>query len=89
MKIDFQKIENLLSRLINSFEKNFNASEAQEVQDFIDVGEFGLALETLVDIICEEDKKISEEIFNSILKLVAAMDMDQRVFHEKLQTRIE
>jgi hypothetical protein len=48
-------------------------SEAQEVRDFVDVGEYGLALETLVDIVTEEEKSISAEALRLIIELADSM----------------
>ena len=85
MDIDFQGIEDLFSQLIISLKEIFSQSEIQEVQDFIDAGEYGLALETLVDVIDEEDKKVSNEILASIQKLTSEMLMNQEALLGKLQ----
>ncbi len=89
MDIDFQGIEDSFSQLMNFLVGVFSQSEIQEVQDFIDAGEYGLALETLVDIVNEEDKKISNEIVASILQLVDKMLMDREALLEKLQRQTE
>lgn len=59
---DYKLIENLLVRLLSLLVCVFSDSEANEVQEFIDAGEYGLALDTLIDIIDEESKSISQEV---------------------------
>ena len=85
MSADFQSIENLLFQLLASVDKTFDPKEKEEVQDFIDVGEYGLALETFVDIVVEENKKILEVDLDLIKKLAVEMSMDQEAFHQKLK----
>lgn len=43
---DYQVIENLLARLLSPLVNVFSDSESNKVQEFIDVGEYGLALDT-------------------------------------------
>ncbi len=82
---DFVKVENMLSRLLDSAEHVFNQEELKEVQDFIDAGEYGLALETFSDIVVEENKKIARADLDLIKSLAAIMAMDQEAFHQKLE----
>ena len=88
MNVDFQGIEDLFLELMNSLSGIFSQLEIQEVQDFVDVGEYGLALETLVDVINEEDKRISDEILAPIQKLASEMLINQEVLLGKLQGHI-
>lgn len=88
MKENYQYIEKLLVRLLNLLDIVFAEPELKEVQDFIDVGEYGLALETLVDIVAEEDKQISGEALKLVKELSVAMLLDESVFDEKLRGRV-
>lgn len=88
MKENYQYVEELLVRLLNLLVTVFAKSELKEVQDFIDVGEYGLALEMLVDIVAEEDKKISGEALKLVKELSVAMLLDEGVFDEKLRGRV-
>lgn len=80
---DFVKIENLLLKLLASVDKIFNQKELREVQDFIDVGEYGLALETFMYISIEEDKKLTLIDLGLIKELVATMKMGYEAFNQK------
>lgn len=89
MDDDFQGVEDSFSQITDSLEGVLGLSEIREFQEFIDVGEYGLALETLVDIVDEENKKISNEIMAAILGLADKMSMDREVLLEKLQRHTE
>lgn len=82
---DYQSIENLLLRLLGLLLGIFTESEKGEVQDFIDASEYGLALETLVDIVIEENKQISGESLALVCELADAMQLNKTVFEEKLR----
>ncbi len=51
-------------------------TERAEVQRFIDVGEYGLALETAVAIYCEEKKTPTAEVVDLIKRSAEIMAMD-------------
>lgn len=88
MITNFNKVEELFSRLIIALKNNFNELEIHEVNDFVIVGEYGLALETLVDIITEENKKVSQEALTLIYKLSDSMFMERKLFDERLKNHI-
>ncbi|MGM0562956.1 MAG: MafI family immunity protein [Pseudomonadota bacterium] len=85
---DYQFVENLLSRLLGQLLDVFTDSEKAEIQDFIDAGEYGLALETLADIVIEENRKISGESMRLVFKLADAMQLDKRALKAKLGNHI-
>ncbi|AUB85535.1 MafI family immunity protein [Candidatus Thiodictyon syntrophicum] len=70
---DLAAIEGSLTLLLSLLSSALSWSEAQEVRDFVDVGEYGLALETLVDIVTEEEKSISAEALRLIIELADSM----------------
>ncbi|AOR61155.1 MafI family immunity protein [Pectobacterium parmentieri] len=85
MKSDYQEIELELSNLINSLGGVFSLNELIEIKDFIDYGEYGLALETAIDVVIEERKLISSESFNIMIKLSHLMTMDKDVISSRLK----
>jgi hypothetical protein len=85
---DYQHIEKLLIRLLDLLNTVFVASERKEIIEFIDVGEYGLALDTLVDIVDEENKKIPNEALILIKELAIAMQIDNGMLDEKLRKNI-
>lgn len=89
MHCDHLNIENLFLNLFGLLGDSFSMSERSEVQEFIDVGEYGIALETLVDIVTEEDKKISNEAMRVIGDLSLVMQLDKNEFEHKLRDHID
>ncbi len=87
MNANYENIENLLSQLLASVDKAFNRQETEEVQRFLDVGEYGLALETFTDIVLEENKKLTESDLRLINTLANAMSMKLEKFYEKFPDR--
>jgi hypothetical protein len=85
---NYQYIEELLLRLIGLLVSVLTDSEKKEIQDFIDVGEYGLALETLVDIVNEEDKQISSESLKLVYELAEVMQLEKTVFENKLRGHV-
>lgn len=81
---DYQNVEGLLLKLLGLLHATFKDSEKSEVQSFVDVGEYGLALETLVDIAVEENKKIPEEAMSVVIELAGVMELDKKVYEKKL-----
>lgn len=87
--VDFQYIEQLLQKLLMLLKAVFSESEQNEVQEFIDVGEYGLALETLVDIIDEEDKLVEHGVLKLVLEVASAMSLDKEVVIGKLGRHVK
>lgn len=88
MTYNYQYIEELLLRLLDLLTSVFTDSEKREVQDFMDAGEYGLALETLVDIVNEENKQISSESLKLVYELAEVMQLDKSVFEDKLHGHV-
>ena len=73
---NFDEIESLLSRLLMIAASVLSDAERAEVQRFIDVGRYGLALEAAAAIYAEEKKIATAEVADLIERLAAAMSMD-------------
>ncbi len=82
---NFDLIESLLFNLLNASVGELSAAERAEVQAFIDVGEYGLALETTADIYAEEKKTPSTEVLSLIERLAIAMSMAPESVLARLQ----
>lgn len=72
MEYDYESLENELRTLLESLD-TFSDSEKAEVVRYVDVGEYGLALETVFDIALEESKVISKALKLSITRLAEKM----------------
>lgn len=76
MSQDYRKLEADILALLVCLQDVLTKEEAQEVRTFIDVGEYGVAFETLCSIIKEEQKSISELAVGHIGHLAQQMNID-------------
>lgn len=81
---NFEEIELLFSDLLAAASLVLSHSERAEVQKFIDVGEYGLALETAVDIYAEEKKMASAGVVALIEHLAEAMSIEPAPLLQRL-----
>jgi hypothetical protein len=72
---DFESIERLFDRLDEMLKLVFSPYEIREYREFVDAGEYGLALETIVGIVVEEGKKIPLEA----LAVIEQISLDMQV----------
>lgn len=72
----FDALESLLSQLLSTGSPTMSAEERVEVQRFIDVGEYGLALETFVAIYVDEQRTPSPIVVDLVTQLASMMSMD-------------
>ena len=72
----FEEIELLFHGLMESAKSELSESECTEIQEYIDVGEYGLALRTAVAIYAEENKVASIAVRDFIRRLASAMNID-------------
>ena len=79
---DFTIVEQKFNSLLQAASTQLNSSELGEVRDFIRVGEYGLALETFIDIVVEERKQISSEIFDRCREIAEEMRMPVEVYEK-------
>ncbi|WP_239349702.1 MafI family immunity protein [Snodgrassella communis] len=84
MNIEYQDVEENFGNLISLLNKSFISKEIDEIKDFVDYGEYGLALDTLIDIIKKENKEINNDIFQYIAKLSNLMEQNMEVITKDL-----
>lgn len=65
-----------------------STEESSEVGHFIDVGEYGLALETLSDQLIEENKKIPHGAYEAMMRAARQMGIEQQI-DAKLEARVK
>lgn len=81
---DFREIERLFRELLAQTSVVLNDSERDEITHFVDHAEYGLALETLVDVLFEEDRTPSDNFVERIVTLANWMSMDPRLLLDRL-----
>lgn len=84
---NYALLEERLSRLLKSLAHIFSSSETSEVQEFLDAGEYGLALETICGIITEEHKVVEIEVVKQIEELRDTMQLESEIVTEFLHGR--
>lgn len=81
---NFEEIELLFSNLLAATSPVLSDSERAEVQRFIDVGEYGLALETTADIYTEGEKIASSDVVALVVCLAEAMSIEAAPLLQRL-----
>lgn len=81
---NFTTVESLFSRLLSALNGVFSVSEIAEVSEFMDVGEYGLALDTAVDIFVEEGKVASYDVIVLVQSLATTMGLPAAEYSERL-----
>lgn len=82
---DYEIVESLLTRLLGALRGVFSNSEIAEVSDFFDVGEYGLALDTAVDIFVEEGKVATDDVIVLVEELATAMELSAVEYSDRLR----
>lgn len=72
----FEKIESLFAKLLEATMPALSSYEQEEVQRFVDAGEYGLALEKTAAVYVEEKKFVSLEVIDLMKCLALAMSID-------------
>ena len=80
----FDEIELLFERLLSDLAAVFSERELSEVSRFIDHGEYGLALDTVVDIFVEEKKTATPKVVAVVSDLATAMKIDPKSYQGRL-----
>lgn len=83
--MNFKEIEGLFANFFGAASRDLTNEEQAEIREYADVGEYGLALETAVDIYIEEGKAPSAEAFSLIQRLASCMSIDGEVISMRLQ----
>lgn len=73
---DYKAIESLLCSLLDTASSIFSSAECEEVQKFIDVGEYGIALETAVAIYSEKKVQLTPNVVAMVEKIATEMKMN-------------
>jgi len=84
-RVDFAEIENRFTLLLDRLDGLLSAAERREVEDFVDVGEYGVALETLSSLLVEERKVFPAETLCEIAALAETMGIRKSVVTKALE----
>lgn len=84
MKTEYQKLESNLKNLLESM-SDFTNCEVSEVEHFLNVGEYGLAFETLCGIVKEEGRTVPINKLTIIQELAERMAIDSSWWFDIVQ----
>lgn len=76
---DYDALEVSLHAILDQLQQVLTVPEHQEVREFIDVQEYGVALETLVGIIVEGHKKIPAASYSRIVEVAGLMQIQDSI----------
>ncbi len=83
----YDELEARLGSILLTLGSQFSFEESREVSHFLDVGEYGLALQTLTDLLIEERKKISIRTYNDVVRVAKRMGIEREIALEDLKRR--
>ena len=70
---EFEEVELMFKSLLSESKLVLSDLECAEIQEYIDVGEYGIALKTAVSIYVEENKVASDEVKVLVSRLAKEM----------------
>ena len=76
---NYDIIEKRFEQLLSFTASSFTDAEIKEVRDFVEVREYGLALETYIDIVKEERKRVSIAACSVTEEIAALMGVSGEV----------
>jgi hypothetical protein len=80
----FADVERRLFAIIDILGTGLSDAERNQVIEFIDVGEYGLALETIGEIFVESERTLPSKAYAEIMTLVSMMGLTSSLFAERL-----
>ena len=84
----YDELEAQLGSILLTLGSQLSPEESREVSHFLDVGEYGLALQTLTDLLIEERKNISRGTYNDVVGVAKRMDIEREIALEDLEERL-
>jgi hypothetical protein len=85
---DYAFLEDQLNAIILSLDERLSRDKIKDVNEFIKVGEYGLAYETLCSIVVESERSIPPDIHLQLVRLGQKMEMTEDVWL-KLKPHVE
>lgn len=76
---NYDAIERSFTDLLDSVSTGFSEEELREIREFPDATEYGLALQTFIDVVVEEQKRIPHHAVTLCEELARLMDLTHEV----------
>lgn len=78
-RVEYQEITDILHGLLIRLDDRIQSKDLALISEFIEVGELGLALEQMADVLSEDEQPLTSDERADMLALVSRMRMDNRV----------
>ena len=82
----FTKVKSLFNQIFPPLQADLSESKLAEISEYFEAGEYGLALDTVVDIFLEEERIPTDEVILLVEKLAIAMELPETEYSERLRT---
>jgi hypothetical protein len=76
----YRGLEENIRALLAKLRSELSQKETHEVEEFLDAGEYGIALETLCWALRTENRLVSAEVVDDISKLAERMELDSSLW---------
>lgn len=77
--MDYEQISECLRGLLVRLDDRMSVKDLVLIAEFVDVGELGLALEQMADVLSEEDLAVSDDERTDMLALADRMKISNRI----------
>ena len=84
----YDELEARLGGILHTLGSQLSPEQSREVGHFLDVGEYGLALQTLADLLIEERKKISMSTYDDVVGAAKRMGIEREIALDDLEGRV-
>lgn len=78
-RMDYEQISECLRGLLVRLDDRMSVKDLVLIAEFVDVGELGLALEQMADVLSEEDLAVSDDERTDMLALADRMKISNRI----------
>ena len=76
---NYDAIERFFADLLDSVSTELSEGELREIREFLDATEYGLALQTFIDIVVEEHKRIPQRAVVICEELARLMNVSEEI----------
>lgn len=83
--LSYERLKNELRVLFSALDIVLSPRECAEVAQFIDVAEYGIALESIAGIIVEGQRKLTPATFQRMADLARRMDIEESVVTNEMR----
>ena len=88
MEEHYKNLEMLLKILLPLLKYNLDTQDLHDVQEYVDAGEYGVALDLAVAIVIQNDESLSQQAYGLIEELNSLMPLEDSKLMLKLAAKL-